>query len=124
MARQTSTLGTRIRRRRLIAVILLSLGASLWLGSSMMFLVGPGAAGQFFMPIFLPPVALTLLAIFLLTRATNAGIWLGLGLQAVLALYGLAITFGMSQPLGIIPVVIGAATALSLAAVADEPSRP
>ena len=43
-----------MHRRRLIAVILLSLGASLWLGTSMMFLVGPGTAGQFFMPIFLP----------------------------------------------------------------------
>ncbi len=124
MARQAPTLDARLRRRRLVAVILLSLGASLWLSSSMMFLVGPGAAGQFFMPIFIPPFALSLLAIFLLTRATNAGVWLGLGLQGVLVLYGLAITFVMSQLLGIVPVVLGVATALSLAAFADEPSRP
>jgi hypothetical protein len=105
-------------------VIFLSLGASLWLGSSMMSIAGPGDAGQFFMPIFLPPMALSLLAIFLLGRATNAGVWLGLGLQGVLVLYGLAIIVGMSQPLGIVPLVVGVATALSLAAFADEPSRP
>jgi peptidoglycan/LPS O-acetylase OafA/YrhL len=124
MARHAPTLDTRIRRRRLVAVILLSLGASLWLGSSMMFLVGPGTAGQFFMPIFLPPMALSLLAIFLLTRARSAGVWLGLGLQGVLVLFGLAITFAMSQPLGLVPMVLGVATALALAAFADEPLRP
>jgi O-antigen ligase len=90
----------------------------------MMFLVGPGAAGQFFMPIFLPPMALSLLAIFLLTRSANAGVWLGLVLQGVLVLYGVAIIVLMSQPLGIVPIVIGVATALALAAFADEPSRP
>jgi hypothetical protein len=103
------------------SVVLLALEASLWLGSSTNFLVGgPGAAGQLFMPIFIAPMALSLLAIFLLTRATNAGIWLGLGLQGVLFLLGLAITFVMAQLLGIIPMAMAVATALCLGAVANE----
>jgi O-antigen ligase len=68
-------------------------------------------------------MALSLLAIFLLTRSANAGVWLGLVLQGVLVLYGVAIIVLMSQPLGIVPIVIGVASALALAAFADQPSR-
>jgi hypothetical protein len=135
MARQASTPSTRLIRWRLAAVILLSLEASLGLGN-MLFLVGSGVfEGQnvvdqldrdvllIFMIMAFSPAALSLLAIFLLKRAPRAAVLVGLGLQGALVLYGLAITFVMSQPLGLVAVAMGVGTALCLGAVTNDRSR-
>ena len=135
MARQASTSSPRLIGWRLAAVILLSLEAALGLGNMLSF-VGSGIfEGQnvldqldrdvllIFMIGAFSPAALSLLAIFLLTRAPRAAVLVGLGLQGALVLYGFAIIFVMSQPLGLVAVAMGVGTALCLGAVAYERSR-
>ena len=72
------------------------------------------------------PVALmmlTFLAVFLLIQAPRGGVWMGLGLQGVVAFHAVVLPFVLESFFGAFELALGVGTAICLAAAGQEMSK-
>jgi len=68
-------------------------------------------------------VVVALLSVLLLILAPRGGIWMGLGLQVIVGAHAVAFTF-LIPVIGVLELVLGVISALSLAMAAGQRSRP
>jgi hypothetical protein len=122
MARQASTPGARDRWPRLTAAILLGFEAAMWVVGNL-FAFGPGIASVIALIVVATLVGLTLLTIYLLEKSPRGALWLGLVMQALLALHGLVLGVLMSSGLVLAEVPVAMVTAICLAGAMPRGAR-
>ena len=103
---------SRWRARRIAAGVLMGFEAAVWIFGNMMFL-SVGLEGAIAGLVILGLAGLSLWTVDLLTRKPRIGVWLGLGLQALLVLHGLMLAF-LSSLFGIPEIALGLITAVCL----------
>jgi hypothetical protein len=126
MTGRESTLKSGAAGWRAAAGFLLVLEA-MWWAANLVF-IGAGVFGQSTTAELLSivPVALmflTLLAVFLVIQAPLGGVWMGLGLQAVIGLHAFVLLVFFASLVGALELAMGLVAALLLAAAATEISR-
>jgi hypothetical protein len=107
--------------RQVAAVILLGLEAPMWLAGNFIF-IGSGLEGGVAIAIIVALMALNFLAIRALVRPTGSRIWLGLVVQALFVIHGLAIAFVFAYIVGLVELVLAAVTTVAVL-VARERGR-
>jgi hypothetical protein len=85
--------------------------AAVWIFGNLIFL-SVGLEGAIASLVILGLAGLSLWTVDLLTRAPRIGVWLGLGLQALLVLHGLILVFVTSSLFGIPEIALGLVTAV------------